>query len=147
MEEILDTHDASADSGIVINQKIKDDLIKTTKWSKFISIVGFVGLGFMILAALMILANPVRGFGRVQMSNIGYVYFIMALIYFFPIYYLFKFSTNLKSGLESATQISVDEGFNYLRKHYQYVGIVMIIVISIYVLMFLTLLASGGKGF
>ena len=53
----------------------------------------------------------------------------------------------MKNGLDQGAQMSVDEGFAFLRKHYQYIGIMTIVIISIYILVFLFALGGGGRGF
>lgn len=37
---------------IVINQEIKDFLLETSKWGKFLAITGYVGVGLLMLMGL-----------------------------------------------------------------------------------------------
>ena len=48
------------------------------------------------------------------------MYLLMALLYFFPVMYLFKFSTKLKEALESNNSQVLSESFTNLKSHYKF---------------------------
>ncbi len=145
IEEIIDTNSNSNDSGLIVNDLIQNELKKTIKWTMFLSILGFIGLGFMLIGALIMFGNMGRGFYGEQMFVMAITYMIMAIVYFFPVYFLYQFSSKMKSALEFGGQVSMNEAFIYMRKQYQFIGIVSIVVISIYILMFLSAIAFVGR--
>ncbi|MDZ7742071.1 MAG: hypothetical protein U5Q03_10050 [Bacteroidota bacterium] len=119
------------------------------KWSYFISLTGMILLvlsvvlmmffGFAI-SKLMSL-NQVNDMGAMpgQAARFGstfmvIIYIIIMIIYFFPIYFLFRFSVNLKKSLKSGDDYQLSNAFNFLGKHYTYIGVLMIIGIIIYVI-------------
>ena len=110
-------------------------LFETRKWTMFLSVLGFICIGLMMIAALVMLTVSSRGFG------FGIAFFIMMLIfiviYFFPIYYLFKFSELSKIALSTKDNSQLTNALMYLKKHYQYMGILTIIGLSFYLLMFI----------
>lgn len=124
-------------------------LRETAKWGKFLSILGFCFIGIIVLVGLFAgsifskLGNqlPFPGF------VIGIFYIIIAVIYFFPIYYLFKFSTHTKKALNETSNTDLESALENLKSHYKYISILMIIVLGFYVLVggiaFLTALFSG----
>lgn len=131
-------------------------LRETAKWTNFLSIVGFVMLGFIVLGAifggaLLASLSTVSEFGSggaIGGTFITILYLIFAAIYFFPIYYLYKFSGNMKRALASKDEDTLTKAFEYLKSHYKFVGILMIIVLSFYLLILLFgLLGIAAAGF
>jgi hypothetical protein len=60
-----------------------------------------------------------------------------ALLYFFPILYLFRFSTKAKTALNSGSDLELTEAFQNLKSHYKFVGILTIVMIGLYIVFFL----------
>ncbi len=128
---------------IIISEQSIVHLKETAKWSKFIAIIGFVSLGLLILLALFFgvlmsflplsdEALPIPGFAY------SMIYMIMALIYFFPINYLYKFSKHLREAIDNQNSNStLDTALKYLKMHYKYIGIMMVILIMVYLLIFI----------
>lgn len=135
--ETFETNVQSNDS-IAINDEIKDYLLESAKWAKFLSILGFIGLGLIALASILIV---ILGSSSGSYSNrseqpawIVFIYITLAVVYYFPINYLFQFSTGVKRAINSNNQESFTSGFKNLKSHYRFVGIMSIVVLSIYVL-------------
>ena len=94
-----------------LNDLAIEALRESAKWCMFLAIVGFIGIGFMILAggfmmvAMSTIANN-PAFGGVPLGGlkayIGLIYIVIAALYFFPIYYLYKYATGTKRALESS---------------------------------------------
>jgi hypothetical protein len=64
----------------------------------------------------------------------GLIYVFIGLLYFFPVYYLFKFSSQVRTALINKNSQQLDSAFENLKSHYKFIGILMIITLSIYVL-------------
>jgi hypothetical protein len=129
----------SNDDSMRINEASKAFLLETAKWAKFLSIVGFVMLGLIVLGALIAGAAGAAfgGIGAMGGGLIAFIYILVAVLYFFPIFYLFKASVALKEGLLANDESSVTNGFENLKSHYKFVGILMIVMLSIYALILL----------
>lgn len=134
-----------------LNESAKDFLNETAKWAYVLSILGYIGIGFIVLVGLF--AGTVFGLmGRSNMmfANSGsffanfitILYFVMALVYFFPIYYLNKFASTAKSALRDNDSEALTTSFGYLKSHYRYIGIMMVIVFSIYLFMFFGIIVA-----
>ena len=80
-------------------------------------------------------------------SFFGFFYILVALIYFFPVLYLFKFGSNLKSALARRDSKSLETAFENLKSHYKFIGIMAIIVLSFYALAILFGLMAGFSSF
>jgi len=111
-------------------------------WAKFLSILGFIGVAFMLIGALSIalVGNSIMGS---EVAGISVVYLVFAAIYFMPMYYLFKFATHARQGLTHKSQYETDQGLIYLAAHYKFIGIMAIVLLSLYVLIFIGVFAAG----
>lgn len=133
-----------------VNSEIKSYLKEISKWSYILSIIGFVGLGFMVIAGFFISflggSNNFgdTAFGLGYSMGVGFFYIVIALVYFFPIQYLFKFSKKMKSALQLENNEDFKIAFLNLKSHYKYIGIFAIVLISIYVLIFLGAIVAGA---
>ena len=83
-----------------MNADIKGFLKETSTWTYFLAILGFIGIGFMLIFGIFFGAimnnsalgdaNPYNNLGF-SMGYFGLIYVAMALVYFFPVLYLFNF--------------------------------------------------------
>jgi uncharacterized integral membrane protein len=109
-------------------------LKETRKWSMFLSILGFVFVGLMFLIAIIVL-----GVGKSLSPGLHAVAIIplilMCGIYFFPIYFLYQFSAYSKLAINQEDHALFAKALMYLKMHYQFIGILAIIVVIIYILM------------
>jgi hypothetical protein len=130
-----------------IDQQSIGYLSETARWAKFLSIVGFVVCGFMVIFSLffgsiMSMFNKLNSgsdaFGGSTMALGSYafsiVYIIIALLYFFPCLYLFNFSSKMQTALRNNDQINLNAAFGNLKSCFKFVGILTIVVLSFYLL-------------
>ncbi|MCL6296009.1 DUF5362 family protein [Jejuia spongiicola] len=129
-----------------VSDEIKVLLKETTSWTYFLSILGFIGIGFLVIFGIFFGAimsagalrnnNPYEAMGF-SMGYFGLIYVVMALIYFFPVLYLFNFSRKMKSALSNTNKADFKSAFTNLKSHYKFMGVFTIVIISIYVLAFI----------
>lgn len=123
-------------------------LDETRKWTNFLAILGFVMMGLMVIMGFSF-GTIFSKFGGSEFGSpfpgflFGIIYLIFAVIYFFPILYLFKFSSLIKKAVSSKNSNDLEMAFKNLKAHYRYIGIMMIIVLGIYALFFVIALAGG----
>lgn len=127
-----------------MNAQSLEHLKLTARWSQFLSILGFIGLGLMLIGVfgLMAMESQLNTYSRLNGSpfdsdTLAVIYLVMIVIYFFPIYYLFQFSSKMKKALEMKDAITFTEATGFLKNHFQFVGICAIVVISLYALAFI----------
>jgi hypothetical protein len=112
------------------------------RWSYFLSVVGFVGIGLVILFGLFLgsfmgnylpesVIAPAAGL-------LSMAYLIVGVIYIFPVLYLYRFSVNLKISLSESNQANLSIAFLNLRSLFRFMGVATIVVISLYLVVFLT---------
>ena len=137
-----------------LNQTAVQYLKESAKWSLFLAIMGFIGIAFMIIAAISMGTLMSSGLGSSPgmgaMAGMGGilsgVYIVMALLYFFPIYYLYKYATDMKNALNSRNNDMLTGALGYLKSHHKFLGVSMIVIISLYILIFVGAIIFGMSG-
>lgn len=132
-------------------------LRESAKWCMFLSILGFIGIAFMVLAGLFMSAamsaipdNPAFGggpespFGAIK-AYFGIMYIVIAALYFLPIYYLYKYATGTKRALESSNSDVLSDALVNLKSHHKFLGITAIVVISLYILIIIGVIIFAAK--
>ena len=136
----MEQHDLLSNE-LLINSVSQDNLNSSAKWGKFLSIVGFVFIGLMLIGGLVMQAFMPSfgsyGFGNPFLKYIGTVYIILAIIMFFPCLYLLKFSNKMMEAIRTSNQESIDNAFMNLKLMFKFYGVVTIVVLGFYALIFL----------
>ena len=147
----MEEHSVIESFEMKLSESAKDFLKETAKWAYFLSILGFIGIGFIIFAALFAstlfsaMENmPLMGamgpsFGIVM----SVVYLIIAALYFFPVYYLKRFASYAKAAIKENNSEKLTVSLKYLKSHYKFIGIMTLVVFSMYFLMFVGMIVSG----
>lgn len=121
---------------LFLNKENLHDLNEIRKWTYFLAILGFIGVAFMIIVALFI-GSFLESSGQqmpVPHGALTGMYLLIAIIYFFPVLYLFKFSTSIRKALYENNEHQLTTAFGNLKRHYKFLGILTIILISVYTL-------------
>jgi len=132
---IIAADDNMINEPLIINEEMKEFLLETSNWGRFLAILGFVGLGLMVIASI---AMVVIGSSFSYHSNglpsmwLALIYIIIAVLYYFPISYLLSFSNNIKSGIRTNDNDLLTSGFQNLKSHYKFLGIFTIVILSLY---------------
>ena len=139
-----------------LNEESLKHIKETAQWAKFLSIIGFVFIGLMIvLGVVMIFVIPslnqkISGLsGTSPMVNSVYFsifYFILAAAYFFPVLYLFRFSNQSLKAIKNKKHKFLTSAFKQLKNHFKFVGILIIVSLSLYVLAILSIMIGGLLG-
>lgn len=136
-----------------IDERSRSFLKETAKWARFLAIVGFVMMGLMVLGGLFfgstLAALSGAGAGAAMGGGVlMIVYVIVALIYFFPLLYLFKFATKMQQALKTDDQGVLIESFENMKSCFKFMGIFTIVILAFYALMLIiALIAGAAAGF
>ena len=134
---------------LVIDWRSKEFLKETAKWTKFLAILGFVGIGLMVLGSLVMLFAPSSLMSNGDFPFGGKIFMMLlylafAVLYYFPISYLYQFSENTKKAIENNDNNAIRDAFEFLKSHYKFMGILTIILLSFYAIMiFIGLIGAG----
>ncbi len=120
-----------------LNSQAKRFLNEAAGWARFLSVLGLILITLQALVVLSVIffgAFSGLSMGPFEGSVIMLIYGLMALFYFFPLYYLFLFSERAKRAIATDDDIALEDCFGYLRSHYKFVGIIIIILLAVYIL-------------
>lgn len=146
-------------TNLELNAQAEDALRVSAKWSMFLAIMGFIGIALMVVLAIFMTtamsAIPDNAYGNspfgAMKGFISVIYFLLAAIYFVPVYYLFKYASEMKDALYARNSDMVSEALVFLKSHHKFLGIMTIVMISLYiftvigmVIYFASMAASGG---
>lgn len=123
----------ASDEGLKITDDIRHYWQQTANWALFLAVLMFIGLGFMLLGMF---------FGGLMSVNSGTtegvflvaLFFLYAALLFFPAWYYYKFSTLTKQAINTGDNNALEDGFDYLKRFYRFIGILVITIIALYVL-------------
>lgn len=123
---------------LIINNEIQSYLLETSKWGKFLAIVGYIGMGLLFLLGVVFFIgfsffSSVASVGF-PIRIMGFIYILVSVLYYFPLKYLYNSSIQLKHGVTFANQQAVTSGFENLKSIFKFMGIFTIVVLSLYAL-------------
>mgnify|MGYP005990204839 CR=1 FL=1 len=146
MEDSLTQSTTQTD--LTINNQSISFLKETAKWTNFLAIMGFIGIGLIVILAFFMgavfssLPNAdAMPFDAGPVMTITYL--LMGALYFFPVLYLYRFADNMKKALANKDENILTEAFKNLKSHYKFVGILTIIMLAFYALAILLGLIVG----
>jgi hypothetical protein len=123
---------------IEIDHKSLKNLDTARRWAMFISILGFIFLGLLIIIGI-IAGTFLTAFSGGETAS-GFpeylmliIYFILALAYFFPILYLFRFSKQTATAVKTLDKNLLYIAIRNLKSYFVHIGILIIIVLSFYI--------------
>ena len=141
---------------LAIDTQSSSYLNDIARWAKFLSIVGFILCGMIIMGG-MLAASFASDF---KTSNSGarlvmtvfaiqgifdvMIYIAIAVLSFFPYLYLYNFSTKMQVALLNNDQSNLHASFNNLRSCFKFVGILTIVILSFCVLLTIFVISASA---
>ena len=143
----MDTDQNQPLFGLNIDETIKSHLNEAARWGKFLAVMGFIVCALILIGGIFLATsiNNVPAYNRFYERDTApglgtaaiIVYVLVAVLYFFPCLFLLRFSDKMKIALRSNDPANLTISFQNLKILFRYVGILTIIVISIYLLAFI----------
>lgn len=133
--------------GLTVDDTAKAYLQEAARWGKFISIFGIVICGLMIMGGLfMTVAGAALSYSSLGIAPgiVGILYIIFSLIYLYPCIALLRFSVRVKEAIIMNNSDVLNSSFRFLKNHFKSIGIMLIVMIFLYALLFLFLIVMGG---
>lgn len=128
-------------------------LATTAKWTKFLSILGFVFSGFLLTAGLVLsvffgsVSSQLESTTKLPFFNtsfIGVIYLVIALIYIWPVIYLNNFSNYATRAVQTGNTEKLTSAMLSLKRLFKYMGILMIIMLVIYLIAMVAVVVAGA---
>lgn len=123
---------------IEIDQQSLKYLNSTRKWTMFFAVLGFIFIGLILIAGIVagafltIFNSGMAGTGIPQWL-LAVIFLVVAVIYFFPVLFLFRFSSNMRDAVHSLSQEKIKKAFRNLKAYVTYIGVLLIIGLCFYV--------------
>jgi len=117
---------------VSLSETSNDYLKKTAPWMKFVSIVGFIMCGIMVIAGFVMMLNSGNTFSG---SNIGigagFLYLVGAVIFFIINRFLFLYANGVNKVYKLNDYDALETAFKMQKNFWKIVGIFFIIYISL----------------
>jgi hypothetical protein len=131
--------------GLQITSSVRQYWHQSAKWAMFFAVLLFIVFGLVSLIGLL------TAFSGGAVGLISGIFFvgIYAVLIFFPGLYYYRFSTQMKEALNNDDSGMLDQSFLNLRRFYQFVGILMIVLIAltlIFLVVFGAAMMNMGSG-
>ena len=141
----MDTLDQQIDldsDKLKINNSIRENLITSAKWARFLAVIGFVFTGLMALASIVLLVTSLRS-GFAPLILAAFIYLGLTITMIFPALYLIRFAGSIEKGLNSNKQGEFDYGVQNLKSLFKFTGIYTIVFIVLYIVYIFVLARVG----
>jgi hypothetical protein len=132
---------------IEIDQETLKNLNTTRKWAMFLAIIGFILLGLIIVIGL-IAGTFLTAFNSGEKSlgipeSLMFVpILLLAVIYFFPVLFLFRFSKHTAHAIQTLDKQELHKAIKNLKICFAYIGIMIIIIFLLYIV---ALIVAGSS--
>jgi hypothetical protein len=137
----LDAPSPSVGADVDKNKAILNYIVKslraTRPWTRLLSILGFIGVAFSILAGIAMLVG--RNFFPVSdnappLVFLGIIYMLTSVFYLVPSIWLSKYSSAISSFLQESDAIQLAKAIAYQKSFWKFVGITALVLIIMVVL-------------
>lgn len=97
-------------SNIPVTPLMIDHLRATKPWVRFMSVMSFIGAGFMVLAGLLLVVMPAGpGMERFGLGPlVGVIYILFAAIYIAPAYFLHQFASSIGNLMKGGGDVAME---------------------------------------
>jgi hypothetical protein len=129
--------EAKVDKNKAILNYMVNSLRATRPWTRLISILGFIGVAFSILAGIAMIIG--RNFFPISdkappLAFVGIIYMLTSVFYLVPSIWLSKYSSAISSFLKESDAIQLAKAIAYQKSFWKFVGITVLVFIVIAVL-------------
>jgi hypothetical protein len=128
-------------------------LLTAAKWGKFLAILGFISLAFILLAGLLmglvfsLMKDKLATMGGIATfldpKWIGIAYLLIGVIGFIPVFFLNSFSNNVTRSVRNNDTNTMTTALKRLKNLFVFVGIYTIAMIAIYIITIIVVAGSA----
>lgn len=124
----------SQDPLIPLTREAESVLHSVKKWARFISIIGFIGIAFMLFDSIqmVLLSSGIKQGHEAPNSAsalMGGFYLFLSLFLLIPVTYMFKFANTLDKALVNRSGVYFESAIKHLKNNFQFIGIMAILSI------------------
>lgn len=126
-----------------VTHGVLEALRATKPWVRFLGVLSGIGAGLMVLIGLVFMLTGLSN-TRGMPPALGLVYIAFAGIYVIPTVYLNRYASCINDLLASNRQEDLEGALRVQKSFWKFVGIVALVILSLYVLIFIGLIAFGA---
>ena len=132
---------------IEIEHETLKHLNTTRKWAMFLAIIGFIILGLIVIIGLIAgtFLTAFNSGGKdlgIPESLMFVPILLLAVIYFFPVLFLFRFSKHTSHAVQTLDKMEFHKAIKNLKSFFVYIGVLIIIILSLYIVV---LIVAGSS--
>jgi hypothetical protein len=132
---------------IEIEHETLKHLNTTRKWAMFLAIIGFIILGLIVIIGLIAgtFLTAFNSGGKdlgIPESLMFIPILLLAVIYFFPVLFLFRFSKHTSHAVQTLDKMEFHKAIKNLKSCFVYIGVLTIIILSLYIVI---LIVAGSS--
>ncbi|MGC9374826.1 MAG: hypothetical protein ACP5DQ_07270 [Bacteroidales bacterium] len=117
---------------ISLSEKSNDYLKKAAPWMTFVSIVGFIICGIMVVAAFVMILNSGNTFSGSNLGiGAGFLYLVGAVIFFIINRFLYLYANGINKVYKLNDYDALETAFKMQNHFWKIVGIFFIIYLSL----------------
>ena len=141
--DAIDEHLTDKSDLYLLNNGFKS-LQSIANWCLFFAILGLLSIFFMFLggAGFTMIGESVSGMGTLRTFLIVF-YLLFAVIYIAPVYYMLKFSLQMKRALRIKDNQLFNQALGKLSLHFLIMGVMTIIFIVLYIAIIIFTIVGG----
>jgi len=131
----------------VVAEEVVDILRSTKPWVRFLSVLGFLGLGLLVLGCLAILVIPMGPMGSMPIGpRIGasFAYLLMGLVQFPAVLFLSRYASRISRLAGTNAPIDLEDALRAQKSFWKYLGILTLVMMILYVLVIVGVLIFAG---
>lgn len=132
---------AGKEDDLRITPEVRQYWKEIANWSLFFAILLFIIFGLIVIIGLLFSVAGLGGFVAGLLAIALY-----STMTFFPGYFYYLFSSQLKKALQFDNTMLLDSAFLNLKRFYRYVGILLIVVFCLTLLFFLIFVSMAARG-
>lgn len=116
-----------------ITSQMISSLRSTRPWTKFLAILGFIGAGLFVVIGLLLMfvKNVFPPANNAPTFIMGFLYIIFSSFYFFPSFYLFKYSSSVHRFLTTSRENEMESALSYQKSFWRFLGIMTLVMLVI----------------
>jgi hypothetical protein len=128
-------------------------LMTAAKWGKFLAILGFISIAFVLLAGLLmgvifsLMEDKLASFGgmatMISPKMFSVFYIIFGIIGFLPVYFLNSFSNNISRSVRNNDTHRMTIGLKRLKSLFVFIGIYTIALIALYIVLVIVITSAA----
>jgi hypothetical protein len=147
---------AMAGDGHMVSTTVVELLRRTKTWVRVVGVVMWLGVGFMVLAAIGmgVMSLTMGGAGGADaaapfgssgaMLGMAVMYLVLAGVYVMPATKLWNYGSRIDDLLHSRSNADLEAALDAQRGFWSFVGVAFLVMIALYVLFFVGAVAFGA---